>query len=545
MRPMLLTFCFALMALVVMAAEAKSPSLDAILEARFAGDRSGACVLAANIDGDRVDTGKVCADPKRSRDWDANTAFEIGSISKTFNGLMLAEAIQGGTISLDDPITKYLSKGTVVPDFDGQPIRIRHLLTHTAGLPSLPGRFAPKQPNNPYADLSKTVLIDSLADLKLRAAPGSQWAYSNWGAMLLSHILANQAKTNYPTAMQKTLFEPLGMTTASLGGKRKGVTLADGHLSTGVPTAHWDFPDTMGGVGAVRASLNDLIAYAKAQLNPDSVPTLSAALKQSQELLTETDPKMAWGWIVRDQDGAPRYAHEGGTGGFSSLLMFEPSAGRAIIILSDAALTDLGGLGALAMAIKAGATEGLAPRREIPADAELLKALSGDWLIGGALPAKLWAEDGKLVMQAQGQSAFELGHDSAGAFFVRPMDAVIVPVKADDGSYTLRLHQGGGVVPVTRVQTPAQVLSLDEAALEAFVGKYPLAPNFVLSVFVEKGQLMAQATGQGAFALTPEGQDVFTARAFGIEIQFNRAVDGSVKSLNLKQGGANTPAEKQ
>lgn len=545
MRPILLTFCFTVMALVTMAVQAESPSVTSILNARFEGDRSGACVLAARIDGDRVETGKVCADQDQNRAWDADTAFEIGSISKTFNGLMLAQAVAAGTISLDDPIAKHLPKSSVVPDFEGQPIRIRHLLTHTAGLPALPLRFSPKAQNNPYADLSEQVLIGSLAELKLSAAPGSNWAYSNWGAMLLSHILASHAKADYPKAMQQTLFEPLGMTSASLGGKQKGVTLADGHLSSGVATAHWDFPDSMGGVGAVRASLNDLIAYAKAQLNPDSVPALAAALKQSQELLTESEPKMAWGWLVREQDGAPRYAHEGGTGGFSSLLLFEPKARRAIVILSDAALTDIGGLGQVAMAIQKGTIEGLAPRREVAPDADLLKALSGDWLISGALPAKLWAEDGKLILQAQGQSAFELGHDSAGVFFIRPVDAVLVPVKGDDGSYSLRLHQGGGVMPVTRVQAPAQTLSLDEAALRAYVGKYPLAPNFVLSVFVDKDQLMAQATGQGAFALTPEGKDLFTARAFGIEIQFNRAVDGSVKSLNLKQGGANTPAEKQ
>ncbi|WP_170113407.1 serine hydrolase [Ahniella affigens] len=545
MRPILLTFALAAMALVTFAADAEPLSIDAILSARFDGDRSGACVLAAQIDGDRVETGKVCADPERARNWNADTSFEIGSISKTFNGLMLAQAVAAGTISLDDPIAKHLPKRTNVPTFDGQPIRIRHLLTHTAGLPSLPLRFAPKKPDNPYADLSDAVLIGSLADLKLSAAPGTNWAYSNWGAMLLSHILAHHAKTDYPTAMQKTLFEPIGMTSASLGGKRKGVKLADGHLSSGAPTAHWDFPDTMGGVGAVRASLHDLIAYAKAELHPDSVPALSAALTESQELLSTSAPQMAWGWIVRDTDGGRRYAHEGGTGGFSSLLMFEPKRGRATIVLSDAALTDVGGLGQVAMAIDQGTTEGLAPRREIAADAELLKALTGDWLISGALPAKLWVNDGNLVLQAQGQSAFELGHDSAGAFFVRPVDAVLVPVKAEDGTYSLRLHQGGGVVPVTRVKAPEQVVTLDAAALAAYVGKYPLAPNFVLSVFVDQGQLMAQATGQGAFALTPEGQDVFTARAFGIEIQFNRAVDGSVKSLNLKQGGANTPAEKQ
>lgn len=545
MRPLLLSLCFGLAALFSLSADAKPSSVERILEARFAGDRSGACVLAAHVRGEQVEIGKVCADQDRARDWDADTAFEIGSISKTFNGLMLASLVEAGTVNLDDPIQLHLPKGTVVPEFEGAAIQIKHLLTHTAGLPALPTRFAPKRQDNPYADLNESVLLGSLADVKLQAAPGSTWAYSNWGAMLLSHILSSKLGDDYPAAMQSRLFEPMGMHSASLGGKRKGVTLADGHVSAGAATAHWDFPDSMGGVGAVRASLNDLIQYAKAQLDPASVPSLSKVLQRSQEVLSETGPTMAWGWIIGTQSGHQRYAHEGGTGGFSSLMMFDPSTREAVIVLSDAALTDLGGLGAVGMGILTGQPEALKPRRVVAADAKLLEALSGDWLIGGGLPARIWHEEGSLHLQAQGQSAFALGHDSEGAFYAQSFDAVLVPVQAEDGSYSLTLHQGGGVVPVTRVQPAKPGLQLDAEALKDYVGKYPLAPNFVLSVFVENNQLMAQATGQGAFALAAEAEDRFTARAFGIEIEFHRDDSGQVTRLNLKQGGANTPAEKQ
>lgn len=540
MKPVIVIAALVLAALVHSRAEAGD--IAGILEARFAGDRTGACVAAAVI-GEEVRTAIHCAD--KARRIDADTAFEIGSITKTMNGLLLAQLVEAGTLGLDDPIADHLPEGTKVPSFEGEPIRLRHLLTHTAGLPALPARFAPKRGDNPYADLTEAQLLGSLGDVTLTARPGTQFAYSNFGAMVLSTIIDGAADGAYAAQMQAGVFAPIGMDSAFVTKAPRSVAVAEGHLGTGKATAAWTFPESMAGVGAVRASLNDLVRYVQVQLAPDRVPSLASAIRRSQEKLAEAGQPVAWGWMVRNDPAGNLYAHEGGTGGFSSLALFQPATGKGVVILSDTALTDLGGLGDVARALLAGDAGGLAPRREQDAPAALLAALEGDWLINGGLPMRLWQESGELWTQAQGQSAFRMGHDSSGQFFARDFDAVLVPMKAPDGQYSLILRQGGGAMPVTRPAPPKPAIAIDARTLEAYPGEYPLAPGFVLTVSVRDGVLHAQATGQGAFPLVPEAADVFTARAYGIEIRFARDDAGKVSGLTLLQAGRETKANKQ
>jgi len=114
--------------------------LRAILERRFKGDRTGACVAAAIIENGTTASAYVCADAKSDRPFDGHTAFEIGSVTKTMTAALLAEFIARGEVALDDPIAKLLPAGTIVPSFNGNQITIGNIVTHTSGLPSVPWR---------------------------------------------------------------------------------------------------------------------------------------------------------------------------------------------------------------------------------------------------------------------------------------------------------------------------------------------------------------------------------------------------------------------
>ncbi len=541
MKPLIFLAALMMGALVHASAYGDDSRLDAVLKARFDGDRSGACVAAAMIT-DSVQTAIHCSDDQRRPD--ALTTFEIGSISKTMNGLLLASLVEEGKIGLDDPIAKHLPKALVVPEFEGEPIRIRHLLSHTSGLPALPSRFAPKRADDPYASLDDEALLKSLADVKLDAKPGTTWAYSNFGAMVLSVIVSRAAGEHYGQYMAKTLFAPMGMDQAHIGRTPKGVRTAEGHLGSGKVTSAWHFPEAMSGVGGVRASLTDMVEYLKVQLNPESVPTFAKRIQRAQEIVSESGNVMAWGWLVRRMPEGDLYMHEGGTGGFSALAVFQPKTGKALVILSDTALTDRGGLGDVAMALLGSDPIALKPRRDATPDEALLKSLAGDWLIQGALPMKARTDEGVLYVQAQGQPEFALAHDSHGDFFAQDFDMVLTPKLGENGQYSMILRQGGGVIPVTRVTT-ASAVEIDPAALAAYEGDYPLQPGFTLKVFIKDEALFAQATGQGAFVLVPEAVDVFTARAFGIEIRFERDEDDTIKGLVLRQGGHDTRAVRQ
>src|SRR5271169_1860276 len=131
---------------------ASDNDLRAALEQRFKGDRTGACIAAAVIENDTTARAYVCADAKSDRPFDEHTAFEIGSVTKTMTAALLAEFIERGEITLDDPLGKLLPSGTIVPSFNGREITIGNVVAHTSGLPSFPWRIT--NFNNPYARLT-------------------------------------------------------------------------------------------------------------------------------------------------------------------------------------------------------------------------------------------------------------------------------------------------------------------------------------------------------------------------------------------------------
>ena len=83
---------------------------------------------------------------------DGSTVYEIGSITKVFTSILLQDMIERGEVHLDDAVTKYLPPSVTVPAKDGKEITLRHLATHTSGLPRMPNNFAPQNNDNPYVD---------------------------------------------------------------------------------------------------------------------------------------------------------------------------------------------------------------------------------------------------------------------------------------------------------------------------------------------------------------------------------------------------------
>ena len=119
---------------------ASEDDLQAALEQRFKGDRSGACIAAAVIENGATAQAYFCANVRSERSIDERTAFEIGSITKTMTAALLAEIIGRGEIAFDDPLAKLLPRGTNVPSFNGTPVMVGNIVTHNSALPSFPWR---------------------------------------------------------------------------------------------------------------------------------------------------------------------------------------------------------------------------------------------------------------------------------------------------------------------------------------------------------------------------------------------------------------------
>jgi CubicO group peptidase (beta-lactamase class C family) len=510
--------------------------LQRLVEQRLDGDRTGACFAVAVID-ETTARAVVCADRKAPRPLDADTAFEIGSVSKTMTGALLAQLVAAGKLGLDDPLSKHLPKGSKVPEFEGQPITLRHLLTHTSGLTSFPASWGDVDPANPYRRIDAKRIFATLEKSTLDRAPGSRFEYSNFAVMLLSWVVAQQSGGDIERAFAEQLFAPLGMRSAFVGKPPSAVTRAIGHTPNQQPTSAWDFDPAFAGVGGVRASLNDMVRYVEAQLGRIDAP-ISAAIRVGHAEVSPADSqRMGMGWIISRLNEREVFVHEGGTGGFSSFVAFRADYTRGVVVLSDTAMTSLDGLGSLALHLLDERVPLGKPRVVTTPPAELLKALAGEYTLAGGMSMTLRDKDGALEIQATGQPAFAMGYDSAGDFYPLAFDAVLRP-SLESGRASFVWMQGGGAAPAQRKDAAASLPPAPDAkALADYVGSYPLMPGFSLKVFLDGAQLKAQATGQGAFDLLFAGDDTFRADAFGIRIVFGRDAAGKVSGLELHQGG--------
>jgi CubicO group peptidase (beta-lactamase class C family) len=513
-------------------AAASDDAVERMLAARFDGDRSGACVQAAVIEPGKVSRAMRCAGTRRDGAPAADAAFEIGSVTKTMTAALVTGLLDAGRWSLDDPIARHLPEGTVVPRQGERQILVRDLLTHTSGLPALPPGMAPANPADPYAGLTEAQLLAALAKVQLARPIGSQPEYSNFGMMVLSLAVARSLGGDLEAALREQLFKPLGMSTAYVA-RSAGAKPAAGHLPDGTPAAAWSIATNLAGVGMVKATLDDMIRYARAQLG-DGPPALVVQLRRTQQPLAHG---FGMNWMLRRLQGRELALHEGGTGGFSSLVLLEPGAGRAVVVLADTALTDLGGLSDIGLALL-GLEMPLQPRLAVEVPATLRKALAGDYELGG-MRLKIWEAGGRLMAQANGQAAFELRHDSRGDFYPLGFSALLSPQPPASGQPVERFswRQGGGQMEGRRAGLVEAPPAIANPAWRDWAGEFQLAPQFSLKVFERDGKLMVQGSGQPAIAAEVAGADRIEIQAVGAVVEFERDADGRVIAAVLLQGG--------
>ncbi len=273
-----------------------------------------------------------------------NSIFEIGSISKTFTGLILAQMVEQHKVTLDEPVRELLPRGTAAKP-EGAEITLLDLATQHSGLPRMPDNFHPADPQDPYADYHAANLYEFISKHGLAKPASTSFNYSNLGLGLLGQALANRAQTTYPELLKMEITEPLGMhdTVVKLSAEQEK-RFAEGHTAQHKAAHAWAL-DALAGAGAIRSTAGDMLTYLEAQLHPDSVKragTLASALEMSHELRADAGPsmKVALAWLYETETGS--YWHNGGTGGFSSYALFNPKEDYAVVVLFNTTLSENG-----------------------------------------------------------------------------------------------------------------------------------------------------------------------------------------------------------
>jgi len=180
------------------------------------------------------------------------TVVEVGSVSKTFTALLLADMVGRHEVALDDPIEKFLPMGVSVRTRRGKHITLLDLATQSSGLPRLPTNFftAKTDPMNPYKLYTRENLYDFLSHYELARDIGTQYEYSNLRVGLLGELLANRVKMSYDVLLRERITKPLGMThTSVVLGSDQLSAFATGHDLDGNAVSAWDLPIFAGAGG--------------------------------------------------------------------------------------------------------------------------------------------------------------------------------------------------------------------------------------------------------------------------------------------------------
>jgi CubicO group peptidase (beta-lactamase class C family) len=483
-----------------------------------------------------------------ARPLDGDTVFEIGSVTKVFTALLLTDMVERKEVALSDPVAKYLPPDVKVPERGGQQITLESLSRQVSGLPRLPTNLAPKDPANPYADYTPALLYKFLSGYTLTRDIGSQYEYSNLGVGLLGHALARRAGMDYEALVRSRIAEPLGM-------KSTGVTLtpemkarlAVGHNAGMAPVKNWDLP-TLAGAGALRSTANDMLSFLAANLGYTQTP-LDAAMAAQLKVHRPTGSggmDAALGWLIF----TPNIVwHNGGTGGYRSFIGFNPEARVGVVVLSNAE-TAIGvdDIGHHLLDPKSPLVQ-IRPHHEVVIDPKLLDLYVGRYQFAPGAVLSVTREGNQLSAQLTGQPKFPIYAESERGFFLKVVDAQLT-FEATGGqkATAVVLHQNGRDQRASRIEgepTPPKQhkeVAVDPKVFDRYVGRYTLAPGFILTVTTEGGHIYTQATGQQRFEVFPESERDYFAKDFDGQITFEVDAQGRATGLVLHQNGQDRPA---
>ena len=304
-----------------------------------------------------------------------NTIFSIGSITKVFTTILLADMVNKGLINLDDPIEKYLPSQVSIPQFNGHKITVEDLAMHTSGLPEFPDNYCTS-----FFDLSKSGVQDSvqfrtdlfnctkeytfeqlyraLSNYTLTREPGSKAEYSSFGIDLLGHILTLKSNmSSFDELLEHNILNVLGLNDTSIGlSDSQKSRLAVGHFNgQELPTMNWSKP--IDPSGALHSTASDMLKFLSANMGLIKTK-LDNAMQESHLIRHDTGRVLpnnlqasgtnniggyvGLGWFITTNYGHEVIWHNGATiGGFNAYMAFNPTTERGIVILCSADTSDI------------------------------------------------------------------------------------------------------------------------------------------------------------------------------------------------------------
>lgn len=375
-----------------------------------------------------------------------NSIYEIGSVTKVFTGLLLADAVSRGELTLATPVSDLLPAEVSAPK-SKRPITLLDLATHRSGLPRDASNMPVSQVDNPFADYDSRLALDFFEDHQLRRQPGTSWEYSNVGMALLGHLVCQNAGKSYDELLRERITEPLMMadTVAKLS-KQQARRFATPHVTATTQTSSWEFAD-IPGAGGLRSTTRDMMRLVEACIRPPEgevgkAITLSFR-SHGEGGVAGVGSGLAWQF---GHDGSTRW-HNGQTGGFHSMVIINPTDDFGLVLLANTGTMEVD---RLAMdVVKLANGKQVKPRRfEKPAKikftAKELDRLVGKYELAPNVFVSVSRNGTKLMVGLTNQARIEVFPRNETEWFYRSLKAMLkFSINGDGQATSIEIHQNG------------------------------------------------------------------------------------------------------
>lgn len=475
--------------------------------------------------------------------------FEIGSISKVFTGLLLAQAVVEKKVSLTTTVGEILGADFGFADPQVAAITLEQLSTHTSGLPRLPDNLGPNPDDlaDPYAAYDRAALHDFLRGAKLTAPGPHPAAYSNLGTGLLGDLLAQRLGQSWEELVRSRITQPLGLTdTVVTLTEEQQKRFAPPHVGAEAGS-NWHF-QALAGAGALRSTAADLIRFGQALMKPETTPFPEAIrlLTTPRAPFAGESMQIGLGLLMSRFLGAPAWEHDGGTGGYRASFQVQPESGRIrVILINNEALAPQGLLAVI------DPPPSNANRSEVPITPEAAREYVGVFELSPQARFTVIQRGDHLWTRLTGQPFFRLFHAGEDRFFLKVVAAEMQFERTEGRITHVTLFQNQREQRATKSDQPPPELRFRPAKeLQAFAGTYDLAPGVSFTLKVQQQTLIAQLTGQPAFPVFETKPGRFEYDVVEAALEFETDASGAVTALLLHQNGVHrapkraVPAEK-
>jgi D-alanyl-D-alanine carboxypeptidase len=539
----------------VAAADPLAATLDAMLARLYPPDAPGAAVIAVRDGKTVLRKGYGMADMELGVPVQPDMVFRIASMTKQFTAVAILMLVDEGRLALTDPVSRFL------PDYpNGERITVEHLLSHTSGIRSCiddPALFS-----HTRKDYTVNELIDHFKNEPVDFAPGERCQYCNAGYVLLGAIIETASGTSYETFLKKRIFDVAGMTRTTFDSNSRIIPRrVRGYDREGDTwrNADWFSTSRTFSAGEILSTVDDLARWDVALYGGKflRVETLQKAFtrrtladgKSVEYTLPSGEViEYGYGWQLGQWEGLTIIQHGGRISGFTSIGVRVPERRVYVAILSN---REAGPERALGMAHRI--TSYLVEKPWEPKRIKIAQATLDSYAgVYGANPKGRWwvkTENGRLFTQAGSGKADEALPMSESDFFYEGSLERLRFERDAKGRVAGIVRQAFGGSPTRFARTAdgpksREAVHLTPEQIERCLGRYQLAPGFVLTITREDQRVLSQLTGQESVEIFAESEKEFFLKVVDAQLTFKFEGDGPAQSLVIHQGGQDMPARR-